>query len=70
MSRRVIEFSTYCIGNVAEALKMNQADVYRLLKSSGILRDYIVDAFEVTHTLGQQYITEDIIHMMRQRGVL
>lgn len=70
MSRRVIEFSTYCIGNVANALQMNQADVYRLLRSSGILHDYIVGAFDVVHTLSQEYITEDIIHLMQQRGVL
>lgn len=29
-------FSTFCIGSVADALKMSRQDVYRMLKDSGI----------------------------------
>jgi len=49
---------------------MNQAEVYRILKKSGILKDYVVDAYQVTHTFGKQYIVDDIINIMKERGVL
>lgn len=70
MSRNTLDFSTYCIGSLAEALRLNQTDVYRRLRTSGILRDYIVDFYEVAHTYSKAYIVEDLIALMKERGVL
>lgn len=63
-------FSTYCIGSVADALKMSQQDVYRMLKDSGILYSYIIAGYDVLHTFGKAYLVEDIISYMREKGVL
>jgi hypothetical protein len=49
---------------------MNQAEVYRRLKDSGILMDYIVACYDVLHTFSREYIVEDIIDLMHKRGVL
>lgn len=65
-----LEFSTFCIYNIAVALNMNQSDVYRILKKSGILKDYVIDAYKVTHTFDSQYIVDDITGLMKERGVL
>ncbi|MBQ6201862.1 MAG: DUF3791 domain-containing protein [Prevotella sp.] len=70
MNSNQVDFSTFCIGSVATALNMKQAEVYRRLKSSGILMDYIVGCYDVLHTFSREYIVEDIIDLMQKRGVL
>lgn len=64
-----VEFCTYCIGNVAAATQLNQTDVYSRLKKSGILADYIIGYFDIAHTFSKSYIVEDIIALMKKRGV-
>ncbi len=70
MNRDILEFVTFCIGAVANSLKMTRKDVYNLLKQSGILDNYIVKCYDVLHTFGRQYIVEDITDYMKQKGVL
>jgi len=70
MDSNQVDFSTFCIGSVAQALGMNQAEVYRRLKSSGILMDYIVACYDVLHTFGRLYLVDDITSLMKKRGVL
>lgn len=70
MTPTEVEFCTYCIGNVAAATDLNQTDVYCRLKKSGILDDYIIGCFDVAHTFSKSYIVEDIIALMKKRGVM
>ncbi len=70
MDRNVLEFVTFCIGAVANSLKKTRQDVYILLKQSGILDNYIVKCYDVLHTFGRQYIVDDIIEYMKEKGVL
>ncbi len=71
MNSSQVDFSTFCIGSVASSLGMSEADVYGRLKESGILMDYIiVPCYDVLHTFSREYIVEDLIGLMRKRGVL
>ena len=70
MSRNKIDFVTYCIGNLARRLGMNASEVYRLLKQSGILMEYIVPSYDVLHTFGKEYLMEDLTEYMKEKGVL
>lgn len=70
MSRNNIDFVTYCIGNLARRLGMNASEVYRLLKQSGILMEYIVPSYDVLHTFGKEYLMEDLTEYMKEKGVL
>lgn len=44
--------------------------VYRKLKDSGILYGYIVPSYDVLHTFGSRYVTDDIIDYMKEKGVV
>jgi hypothetical protein len=44
--------------------------VYRRLKKSGILTDYIVPSYDVLHTFGKEYLMENLTEYMREKGVL
>lgn len=70
MNREVLEFVTYCISKLAQALGMSQSEVYKRLLKSGILYDYIVPSYDVLHTFGSRYLMEDIIDYMREKGAL
>lgn len=70
MNTAQVDFSTYCIGILAEALGLDAATVYRKLRSSGILTEYIVKCYDALHTFGRLYLIEDLTGLMRKRGVL
>ena len=45
--------------------------VYDMLaKQSDILNTYLIPSFDVLHTQSRQYIVDDILSLMRERGVL
>lgn len=65
-----LDFITYCVGNLADRLKMRASKVYKLLRSSGILDEYIVPCYDVLHTFGKDYIMDDLIGMLKKKGAL
>lgn len=70
MSKREVEFVTYCIGNLSQRLGLSQTEVYNLLAQSGILQDYIVASYDVLHTFGKDYLMEDLIGYMREKKLV
>ena len=66
-----VEFSVFCIENVAVKLGISGDEVYRLLtKDNDILDEYIIPNYEVLHTQDKEYIVSDIIDYMKECGVL
>ena len=70
MNKTTLEFVTYCIGKLAQVLHLPQREVYRRLKRSGILYDYIVPSYDVLHTFSSRYLVEDLTEYMREKGEL
>lgn len=65
-----LEFAIFCIENVASKLNVNAQKVYDALsKQTDILNEYIIPEYEVLHTQSKEYIVEDIVDIMKQRGV-
>lgn len=70
MNQDILEFVTYCIKQLSLTLNMKQGEVYRRLKQSGILYDYIVPSYDVLHTFGSAYLIADLTDYMKEKGVL
>lgn len=70
MDINTLEFVTYCISKLSQVLKMSQREVYRRLKQSGILDDYIIPSYDVLHTFSSRYLVEDLTDYMKEKGVL
>ena len=68
MSSDQLDFVTYFIGNLAIRLQLPQKAIYARLKSTGILDDYIVKGYDVLHTFGKEYLIEDLISYMHEKG--
>ena len=56
MDKKTLEFVTYCIAKLSAQLNLPQKEVYRRLKSSGILYGYIVPSYDVLHTFSSRYL--------------
>lgn len=67
---RELEFAIFCIENVASRLHVDAQKVYvALSEQTNILNDYIIPEYEVLHTQSKDYIVNDIIDVMHERGV-
>lgn len=65
-----LEFAIFCIENVAAKLGVEAERIYRsLTEKSNILYDYIVPEYDVLHTQSKEYIVNDILDVMKKRGV-
>ena len=64
-----IEFAIFCIENVAAKLNKDSVETYDILKTTGILDEYILPCYDVLHTQGKDYIINDIIELMKRKGV-
>lgn len=70
MSSDIINFITYCVGNLSRKLDMKPGEIYARLKKSGILTGYIIPSYDVLHTFGKEYLMEDLTEYMKEKGVL
>ena len=68
MNEASMTFTIYMIHEIANAKGKAPRDVYRVLKDSGCIDDYFVPHYDVLHTLGSQYLMDDISRYVSSRG--
>lgn len=65
-----LEFAVFCIESLAERLGQNPAETYDMLaRRSDILDSYIVPCCDALHTQDKEYIVDDILDVIRERGI-
>ena len=65
-----LEFAVFCIENVASRLGADAKHVYQAFtEKSDILNGYIVPEYEALHTQSREYIVNDLLDVMKERGV-
>ena len=65
-----LEFAVFCIENIAAELNVTAERVYKAVaENSDILNGYIIPGYEVLHSQGKNYIVNDIIEVIKERGV-
>lgn len=69
MDEKTMHFVIFCVGNVADALHISERETYNRMMRSGIISSYIVPCYDVLHTFSREYIVEDLIDLMRKKGV-
>lgn len=66
-----LEFAVFCIENIAIKLNRLPEAIYKKLAiDSNILNEYIVPEYGVLHTQSKEYIINDIIELMQEKGVI
>lgn len=69
-TKKELEFSVFLIYHLAESWKKSPTEVYRILNHTSILDDYIIKCYDTLHTLGAEYLVEDITDFVKEKGVL
>ena len=65
-----LEFAVFCIENVAAKLGVDAERVYQAFaEKSDILNGYIVPEYEVLHTQSREYIVNDLLDVLKEKGV-
>ena len=68
MNKNVLEFVTFVIGSVAERLHKSPAEIYQLFKQAGVIAGYLVPCYDVLHTFERQYIVDEVLDFMKEKG--
>ena len=64
-----LKFCVFIINQISLAIKKPTAFVYKLLAESGVLDEYIISCYDSLHTLGREYLVNDITGLLHDRGV-
>ena len=64
-----LRFSIFVLYSLAEKWNTTPAKVYRILDDTGILDNYVIAGYDMLHTQGKEYLSEDITEFVREKGV-
>lgn len=70
MDFKVLNFTMFCISNVAASLGKSLSEIYRRMQACNLIDDYIVPCYDVLHTFSREYIVDDLVLLMQKRGAL
>ena len=71
ISKDALAFAVFCIENLARRLALPAPAVHRLLtQQSDLLYSYIIPCYEPLHTQDKEYIVDDILDVMREKGLV
>ena len=63
-----IHFAVFVIDAMSERWNLQTNETYRILNESGIMDNYVLDLYDVVHTLGREAIIEDICEKIKSSG--
>ena len=71
MNEKVLEFTIFCVESLSERLNINAKIVYKILRNdTNILDCYIIPCYEPLHTQSKSYIVDDLIEVLKEKGVV
>lgn len=69
LEKKELTFVVFILHALGQHWNMTTLEVYDILNSTGILDDYIIKCYDVLHTLGKEYLVEDITEFVREKGM-
>lgn len=69
LEKKKLTFVVFILYALGEHWNMTTPEVYEILNTTGILDDYIIKCYDVLHTLGKEYLVEDITEFVREKGI-
>ena len=69
MKSNQLEFVVFILNKFATASKLPVSEVYQRFDSLHILDDYIIKHYEVLHTVGEDYLMEDLNELLTQKSI-
>ena len=69
MTSKQLDFVTCVIGALSLMTGQSCSLIYRRLHSAGIIKDYLAATYDVLHTFSLEYVAEDVIALMKKKGI-
>lgn len=69
LEKKELTFVVFILHALGQHWNMTTPEVYDILNSTGILDDYIIKCYDVLHTLGKEYLVEDITEFVSEKGI-
>ncbi len=69
MLKKELCFSIFVIHHLSEKWEKTPVEVYKILNKTQILDRYIIGCYDTLHTLGIEYLVEDITEFVKEEGV-
>ena len=63
------DFSVFLIHRLAERWRKSVPETYSILNNTDILDGYIIKCYDTLHTLGSEYLMEELTEFAREKGV-
>ncbi len=63
-----LTFAMFMIYSLAEQWEKLPAEVYQILNRTGVLDNYIIGCYDTLHTMGRQYLVDDVTEFVREKG--
>ena len=63
------DFGVFLIHRLAERWGKSAPEIYKILNNTDILDGYIFKCYDTLHTLGTEYLVEDLTEFAREKGV-
>lgn len=70
MQERELSFCIFLLYSLAEKWNVTPGEVYQVLNVTGILDEYIIPCYDVLHTLGREYLVDDITEFVNEKMCL
>ena len=68
MSREELTFTVFLIHQLAETWGQSPSQVYERLVKAHILDEYVIRHYDVLHTLGRDYLIDDITSFLKEKA--
>lgn len=69
-SEEELSFVLFCLDGLAKKLNLPTPEIYQKSKESGLLQDYIIEKYDILHTLSKEYLLDDLINLMKEKNLL
>lgn len=69
MNRDETEFVIYIINEVANIKGLSTSRVYKAMKETECINEYLLPFYDVLHTLSSENVADDVIEFIEKRGV-
>jgi len=63
------DFSIFLIHRLSERWGTSAPETYDILNSTDILDGYILKCYDTLHTLGTEYLVDDLTEFAREKGI-
>ena len=69
VSQKEIDFAVFLLHKLSKNWGKSVPETYQILMSTSILDDYVLASYDTLHTLGTEYLIEDITAFVNERGI-